>query len=131
MINDDVLATVLNMSIVLIATWTSLVKTFTVGEAPLHYYICAGIDPNKGEALGTYQSHPKKYNASLFLVIGSSILHLVLLTKIFLFQWKSEKKVKPIELGDLGQQRGSDRSEKPIATISYAVETIRPPRQIR
>ena len=125
------LATVLNLSIALIAIWTSLVKSFTVGEAPLNYYICAGIDPNKGEGEGTYQSHPKKYNASLFLWIGSSILHLVLVTKIFLFQWKSEKKVKPIELGDLGQQRGSGTSDKPIATISCAVETIRPPRQIR
>ena len=125
------LATVLNMSIALIATWTSLVKRFTVGEAPLNYYICAGIDPNKGEGEGTYRSHPQKYNASLFLLIGSSILHLVLVTKIFLFQWKSEKQVRPIELGNLGQQRGSSRSDRPIATISDTVETVRSPRQIR
>ena len=125
------LATVLNMSIALIAIWTSLVKRFTVGEAPLNFYICAGIDPNKGEGEGTYQSHPQKYNASLFLLIGSSILHLVLVTKIFLFQWKAENKAKPIELGDLGQQRGTLSSDKPIATISRAVKNIRPPRQIR
>ena len=125
------LATVLNMSIALIAIWTSLVKRFTVGEAPLNFYICAGIDPNKGKGEGSYQSHPKKYNASLFLWIGSSILHLVLVTKIFLFQWKSEKKSKPIELGALGKQRGSGTPDKPISTISCAVETIRPPRQIR
>ena len=125
------LATVLNMSIALIATWTSLVKTFSVGEAPMNYYICAGIDPNKGEGEGNYQRHPKKYNATLFLWIGSSILHLVLVTKIFLFQWKAENKVKPIELGDLGQQRGTLSSDKPIATISRAVKNIRSPRQIR
>ena len=70
----------------------------------MNYYICAGIDPNKGEGEGTYRSHPQKYNATLFLWIGSSILHLVLATKIFLFQWKFEKKIKPIQLGDLGQQ---------------------------
>ena len=89
----------LNISITLIAAWVAFLKRFSLGELPLMYYICTGIDPNKGQGPGYYQCTTKKYNASLGVWIFCMIIHIVLGPKIFSFQRKTEKRAEPIELG--------------------------------
>ena len=89
----------LNVSIILIATWVTILKRFSPGELPLSYYICTGTDPNKDQGPGYYQCATKKYNASLGIWIFCTVIHIVLAPKIFLFQRKTEKRVESIKLG--------------------------------
>ena len=129
-INDGVLAATLNFSITLIGIWATVVKRFSVGEVPLQYYICTGIDPNKGHGPGNYHCSSKKYNASLIVWVFCLFLHIVLMTKIFCFQRKAEKKVRPIELGVL-KQNNTGLPNQPISVISCSAGIIQPSRQIR
>ena len=103
-INDGILAVAITLSIGLLATWTTIVKRFAIGELPIFYYICLGIDPNKNKGPGYYQSFEKKYNASLIIWILCSFLHIFMWPKIFLFRRKAEKNVEPIELGSFNQE---------------------------
>ena len=102
-INDGVLAVAINLSIALLVFWTLIVKRFAIGELPMNYYICLGIDPNKDKGAEYYQSAPKKYNASLILWIFCTLLHIFMWPKIFLYRRKAEKNTEPIELGSFNQ----------------------------
>ena len=75
-INDDLLVRVLNLSILFLGMWASLVRRYTPGRFPLHYYLCTGMDPNKGLGVGTYLASPPKYNAGRLIVVSSFILNM-------------------------------------------------------
>ena len=111
-INDGVLAVAINLSIGLLVLWTVTVKRFAIGELPIYYYICLGIDPNQGKGPGYYQAAPKKYNASLILWIFCTLLHIFLWPKIFSFRRKAEKNVEPIELGSFNQENKNRSSRQ-------------------
>ena len=93
----------INLSITLVVFWTLIVKRFAIGELPMNYYICLGIDPNKDKGPEYYQSSPKKYNASLILWILCTLLHIFMWPKIFLYRRKAEKNAEPIELGSFNK----------------------------
>jgi hypothetical protein len=99
-INDGLLSRSINLSAAVMAMWVAIVKRFSIGEHPLNHYICAGIDPNNGQGPGHYRCMSKKYNSSVIIVIVCCVLHVALGVKIFWFQRREEKRVKPIELGN-------------------------------
>ena len=103
-INDGIIAVSLNLSILFIAIWTTIIKRFSVGILPLNHYICSGINPQENLGTKAYQSMAKKYNSSLIVVSLCFLLHVGLGPKILMFKRKSEKKVEPIILGNLNQQ---------------------------
>ena len=100
----------------------------------MHYFICAGTDPNEGHGPGYYQGKEKRMNVSLLVLIVSLLLHLFLGAKIIYFDYKSEKRAEPIELGvlnpthDSADAPHSSETNPPIAIISGAGEKIRMPR---
>ena len=103
-INDGIIAVSLNLSILFIAIWTTIIKRFSVGILPLNHYICSGINPQENLGTKAYQSMAKKYNSSLIVVSLCFLLHVGLGPKILMFKRRSEKKVEPIILGNLNQQ---------------------------
>ena len=72
-INDDILAKMFNLSIILVASWASFVKRITPGNLPLNYYLCGGIDPNDGFPDGHFLDTPQKYNTGRIFVCISII----------------------------------------------------------
>ena len=125
--NDGIIAVSINLSVALIAIWTTVVKRFSEGTLVLNHYICTGIDPdNEHGGNGNYQSLPKKYNSSLIVVGLCFLLHIVLWPKIFLYKRKAEKKVVPVVLGNLNLQQPNeanfliaDRSTPSFSPLRY------------
>ena len=130
-INDDLIATFLNICILCASLWTATVKRMSVGKMPLQYFMCAGINPNHEAIIfkppasnGTnhedvsvgYQMMPGKFNATKIIVCVTFVLHVYVFTKIFLFQRKTEQKTKTIKLGSVeplgttGQHQASSGS---------------------
>ena len=130
-INDGVLAVAINLSITLVVFWTLIVKRFAIGELPMNYYICLGIDPNKDKGPEYYQSSPKKYNASLILWILCTLLHIFMWPKIFLYRRKAEKNSEPIELGSFNQdseRRQNGRRRKHHTQSNSPLRQVRLPK---
>ena len=130
-INDGVLAVAINLSIALLVFWTLIVKRFAIGELPMNYYICLGIDPNKDKGAEYYQSAPKKYNASLILWIFCTLLHIFMWPKIFIYRWKAEKNAEPIELGSFNQdseKRQNGRRRKHHTQSNSPLRQVRLPK---
>ena len=100
-INDDVLAFILTLSISLISIWAATVKRFTPGIFPLSYYLCTGSSPNLELEELSYIEAPRKYNTGRMLLIFTFVLHLLMLPRIFYYRLISEKKEHRIQLGTL------------------------------
>ena len=112
-INDDVLARLLNMSVLLVAIWTAIVKRMTPGKLPLTYYLCSGKDPN-GEG-GNFIEIPQKYNTGRIVLIVSAILHLLMTPRIWYYQLVTERTEQPLQLGtiDNNSTNGDSDSQRP------------------
>ena len=91
---DDILARILNLSILLIAVWAAFVKNETPGKLPLAYYLCTGMDPNKDGS--TF-----KYNTGRIILIVSLFLHLFLMPRVLYYQLVNLKHQKPLQLGTI------------------------------
>ena len=100
-INDDVLAFILTLSISLISIWAATVKRFTPGIFPLSYYLCTGSSPNLEFKELSYIEAPRKYNTGRMLLIFTFALHLLMLPRIFYYRLITEKKEHRIQLGTL------------------------------
>ena len=103
-INDDVLALILNLSIVIVSIWLSVVKRFTPGNLPLSYYLCSGLNPNQNLTKGSYLSTPKKYNTGRLVLVISFVLHLVMIPRIAYYQFITNKKEQTIQLGTINSR---------------------------
>lgn len=96
-IKDDFIAAFLQLTVVVLSFWMTLVKRISFGKMPLQYYMCSGKDPtNENNGQG---KHVPKYDTLAILVIISFILYVFASSKIFLYQRKIEKSTKNIELG--------------------------------
>ena len=123
-IDEYVMAQAVNASIIVISFWAATVKCFSFGAPPLNYYMCAGIDPNQQNGIGYYQNQVKKYNTSIIIWVASLLLHIVLGIQIFIFERKTEKKDKPLELGGFAQRRDAAAAANNTNTVTCQVFTI-------
>ena len=98
-INDDLIAWVLNLSILLISIWASALRRFSPGRFPLYYYLCTGQDPNDGYGTGHYLTITPKYNAGRIIMVFSLILHLLTVPRLLYNQVYTKMKEKPIRIG--------------------------------
>ena len=122
-INDDFIARVLQISICLMGFWISAANRLSVGKMSLNYYLCTGGNPvaknvsiETGMENGTHDTsknlrntsdiEPRKLDTTSMVGFMSFILHVIILTKIFLFQKNVEDKTKNIRI-----QVGIEQSE--------------------
>ena len=113
-INDDLVARILNLSILTISIWTSVVRRFSPGRLPLHYYLCIGKDPNNGHDIGTYLATSPKYNAGRIITIVSLILHAFMVPRFIYNHIVTKIRERPIRIGRI-QQQNQDNSNNPDA----------------
>ena len=99
MINDDLIARFLQITVLLLSIWIAAVNRMSVGRMQLTYLMCAGTDPSK-EHIG---NHPdtiiRKFETVGILVVASVMLNACIFIKIFLYQRKIEQSTQSIELG--------------------------------
>ena len=104
-INDDVLALVIGLSIFWISVWGAVVKRFTPGNFQISYYLCSGLNPNVSiddvENFSTLVNFTAKYNTGRIIIVSSFALHLMMLPRIFYYRLVAEKKKSQIQLGTI------------------------------
>ena len=98
-VNDDLIATFLHLTILLLSLWITTVKRMSVGRPPLNYFICIGKNPNEVNVEDEPETIPRQYLSPEILCGVSFFLHLFAFTKIFLYQRKVEQMTQNIELG--------------------------------
>ena len=105
-INDDLVAGFLQITILVLSLWIAFVKKLSVGRMPLNYFMCAGKDPSdEGPRSGA-----RKYDTLSIIVIISILLHIFASAKIFLYQRKIEQSNKNIELGQIQNSENTSQS---------------------
>ena len=114
-VNDDLIARFLNLSIVLLSLWLSVVKKTSTGLMPVNYHMCAGSNPNENEKKAIVNHGIGKFNTTGITVCVSFLLHGFILTKIFMYEWKMEKKTQNINLGTLQNSEGSNTRQRKVA----------------
>ena len=73
-INDDVLALVIGLSIFWISLWGAIVKRFTPGNFQISYYLCNGLNPNVSlDDEGNVET-VSKYNTGRIIIVSSFAL---------------------------------------------------------
>ena len=95
-VNDDLMARFVNGTISVLGLWMALVKRLSFGSMHIHYFLCAGKNPNERngrEVMGT------NFNTTKILTCISVVLHVFVSTKTFLYQRKLEKRTEKIRLG--------------------------------
>ena len=98
-INDDLIAKFLQLTILLLSVWIATVKRMSVGRMPLAYSICAGKDPDEVQSTSRPDKVIYKFDTTAYLVAASVIFNIFVFIKIFLYQRKMEQSVQNIELG--------------------------------
>ena len=115
---DDILARILNLSILLISIWAAFVKNETPGKLPLAYYLCTGMDPNQdGTAF--------KYNTGRIILILSLFLHLFLMPRVLYYQLVNMKHQKPLQLGTISiedRERRRNNESKSQGNMSKSIK---------
>ena len=91
-VNDDLIVRFLNLSIVSVSFWLSLMKRMSPGWSPLNYHLCAGSYPGLKQGNEMTENSTGNFNTTQIVAYFSFILHTVILTKIFLYKRKMEKK---------------------------------------
>ena len=100
-VKDDLIARFLNLSIVVLSVWISVVKRMSSGMMPLNYHMCAGSNPNgKNERTEENQTNGT-FNTTQILLCLSVLLHFFVLTKIFLYEREMEKQIRSINIGKI------------------------------
>ena len=98
-INDDLIAKFLQLTILLLSVWIATVKRMSVGRMPLAYSICAGKDPDEVQSISRPDKVIYKFDTPAFIVAASVIFNVFVFIKIFLYQRKMEQSIQNIELG--------------------------------
>ena len=74
-INDDFIATYLQVTILLVSLIVTAVKRMSVGRMPLNYFMCLGINPDQGKN-GPSEPTIKKLDTTGILVIISFVANI-------------------------------------------------------
>ena len=98
-VNDDLIARIFQVTILLLSFWTTAVKKMSVGQMPLNYFMCAGKNPNEDHINKSSASIHGKFDSVSILIGLSLVLHVFVYAKIFLYQRKIERKIQSIQLG--------------------------------
>ena len=96
---DDILAKIINMSILLIGFWSAFVKRMAPGHFPIVYHLCTGQDPNKSDDV--YDFSNAKYNTGRMIVALSFLLHLLMVPRILYYQLVTMRNQRPLQLGTI------------------------------
>ena len=136
-INDDFIAIFLQISIGLMGFWISAVNRLSVGKMSLNYYLCTGkypvsenvgLEPKVGNGtderstivIKSSDVAPGKTDTTSMIGFMSFILHVVIFTKIFLYQRSVQHKTKKIHI-QLGIEQPQSNTIEPnksgMATI--------------
>ena len=115
-IDDNFLARCFLLSIAMASSWSTCVLRMSPGASPFVDYVCAGIDPNENERDSYHIDGPAKTPITGLIIIVSIILHLMINTKIFLYQRKEEQTEESVELGTFDNQPNA-KHNKPQQTV--------------
>ena len=111
-VNDDLIATFLQTTILLLSLWIALVKKTSIGRMPLNYYLCTGKNPNEAvESDEDSNSVTRKFDTISILMCFSLILHMFAFTKIFWYQRKMEQRTENIRLGRITPKDRNDQGQ--------------------
>ena len=113
-LNDNLIASFLQMTILLLSFWMTVVKRISVGRMPLNYFMCSGQDPNAQWEEEFPNTTIRKFDTTSILVVISIILNLFVFIRIFLYQRKMEQQTKNIELGRINKN-GRGEHERNLA----------------
>ena len=102
--DENLVASFLQISIMALSFWMALVKRISVGRKPLNYYMCCGMNPNEGNDDEQKDEITRQYDTTGILAFLSFTLHLIVSTKIFLYQRQMEKREDSVELGRLNNR---------------------------
>ena len=100
-INDDLIAKFLQLTILFLSAWIATVKRMSVGRMPLAYLICAGKDPDEEQSILHPDDVVYKFDTTGILIVASVVFNVFVFIKIFLYQRKMEKSTQNIELGSI------------------------------
>ena len=115
-VNHDLIARFLNLSIAILGIWLATVKKWSIGRMPLVYFMCVGKNPNESDTHSDSNlSMTDKFNTTLLLVWASFALHVFVFTKIFLYEREMEERTENIQLGTLNPSDGNNGEGKRIA----------------
>lgn len=129
LINDNFATLVLQMSIVLVGLWISFVNRMSIGKMSLNYYLCYGKHPGSEHSEFRQEMNNstheilknttnatvgvfKKLDTTSMVGLISFIVHIVLLSKISLYQRKIKKETENIQLGRMHPLQDSQDSKK-------------------
>ena len=111
-VNDDLVATFLQFTILLSGLWMTAVKRMSVGRMPLNFFMCSGENPDGDVAVHTSNEIIRKFDTRGILVVISLFLNMFVSLKIFLYQRKMERSTRNIELGRINEVEEKDPHEK-------------------
>ena len=115
-INDDLMARFFNISIVVLSLWMVVVQRLASRRMPLLYFMCAGKSPLEDvSSKDNFLPNTEKINFIEILVYASFALHLIILTKIYLYERRMEKAAEKIQLGTLDISDQNNVQRKRIA----------------
>ena len=109
---DDILARILNLSILFISFWAAFVKRVTPGNLPIVYFLCSGKNPNKEEGEGHFLQTQSKYNTGRIIVVTSFLFHLLLVPRILYYQVVTLSHQRPLQLGTINNEYENNDPEE-------------------
>ena len=109
--DENFVASFLQLSILALSLWMALVKKMSVGRKPMNYFMCCGKNPNEGNAADEKDDIPRQYDTTGILALLSFTLHLIVSSKIFLYQRRMEKREDNVELGRLNNRNSPGSNE--------------------
>ena len=115
-VNDDLIVRFLNLSIVFVSFWLSLMKRMSPGWSPLNYHLCAGSYPGMKQGYEVIEHSTENFNTTQIVAYFSFILHTIILTKIFLYKRKMEKK----QHSSANLNLGNDVSARPNSNSEFS-----------
>ena len=98
-LNDDLIATFLQITTMSVSLWISFVKRFSIGRMSLNYYMCAGKNPINEIDTNKHDIVIRKLDITNILYCISFALHIVVYSRIYLYQRKTEREAEKIEIG--------------------------------
>ena len=107
-INDDLITAFLQITILILGLWMATVKRLSARKMPLMYYMCSGKPPTEDTDNTGTEKFFYKFDVIVILMSVSFLLNIVVLTKVFLFQRKAEKRTQAIELGRIENPNNND-----------------------
>ena len=127
-INDDLIARFFNFSIAILGIWLVVVQRLSFGKMPLIYFMCAGKNPREvANPKNMLLSETEKINLVEILVYVSFSLHVIVLTKIYLYERQMEKRRENIQLGTLNESGPDNGDRRRIAWVTSSNKISKTP----